>query len=42
MLLYISEPFWAVNAFRVKKECAKEMDSKESATRTARVSRRTR
>lgn len=23
-LLYISEPFWAVNAFRVKKECAKE------------------
>lgn len=24
MLLYISEPFWAVNAFRVKKECAKE------------------
>lgn len=24
MLLYILEPFWAVNAFRVKKECEKD------------------
>lgn len=36
-LLYILEPFWAVNAFRVKKACAKETgaDSQQQGQRRA-------